>query len=187
MSVAILSFHCCFFAETRVPFHWRLLFYPFKSDCFEVGLSYSSSDYLLTRSLARSLARSLGLPQSIEKLSLLSLVCLILYREKLYFIEVLHQRSPEENAEYAAKTASRCGIPRTRMKSYKIQDFIRMSTATSAELVGNLRSLQSKQYRIHLVNFKRREPSVFSKKRYLHPSGDSSPFHYHAINALEQG
>ena len=93
--------------------------------------------------------------------------------------QVLYQPSSGENLRLAGKMASKGAVPKNRMLSYTFEDFQRLAAATEPRMAAQLKSLRSKEYRMYLITYSRREATIFSRKRFLWPSGASTPFHFY--------
>ena len=111
-----------------------------------------------------------------------SLVVAILYvREKAYALKVLFKKCSDSGWEFGFKIAAKGAIPRARVSKYTYKDFSRMcDTRTPPVYAENLYALRRKAFELFQVRFKRKELTIFSRKRFLKRAGQASvPFHYY--------
>ena len=106
-------------------------------------------------------------------------------REKAYHLEVLHQKTAECSMVVDAKIAARCGIKKSRMLKYTMNDFLRMSDVQKINYVSGLQSLRSKHFHIYQITSSRAEPTTFTRKKYTFKNGRSVPFGYYGISIME--
>ena len=86
--------------------------------------------------------------------------------EKVYFLQVVYQKDENSEMSFGSKSASRCGIKKSRMARYSLTDYQRMSDATQVNYVSSLVSFQSKDFELHKVTVQRAEPTVFTRKKF---------------------
>ena len=100
-------------------------------------------------------------------------------REKCYYLSVLHQKTVNSSLQLDGKIASRCAVKKSRMLSYSIADYVRMSEADRVKYVSGLVVLRSKRFRMYEVTLSRAEPIPFSRKRWINENGSFNAFgHY---------
>ena len=106
-------------------------------------------------------------------------ISFITLREKCYFLSVLHQKTVNSNIQLDGKIASRCAVKKSRMLSYTIADYVRMSETDRVKYVSGLVALRSKRFKMYEVTQSRAEPVPFSRKRWINENGSSNAFgHY---------
>ena len=111
---------------------------------------------------------------------------------QVYNIAVLFQTSAEGPLQVTSKVAARGGVPRKRMATYAMDDFIRMSavplTSPRARLgqVTDIISLRSRHFNLFEISSTRAESFSFTRKRFLTSDGNSTPFHYYRNDELNR-
>jgi hypothetical protein len=113
----------------------------------------------------------------------------IALREKAYFMQIMHQKCPGDRMALDGKLAARCGVPKSRMLKYSLEDFLRMSRAERVTYATELTSLRSKQFKLYQLTLTRAEPTTFTRKRFVLSTGESTPFNYYknqGLNALDR-
>ena len=147
----------------------------------ELTAGWTGSEQELRRELDqnRNMAGSykLEFPYSEEYVAVPShFLCL---REKAYYLQVLHQKSSGDSLVMSGKMAARCGVPKSRMLTYSLADYQRMSKAERVRYASELVSFRSKNFQMYQISVSRAEPTIFSRKRFVLSTGESNPFHYY--------
>ena len=106
-------------------------------------------------------------------------------REKVYFLQVVYQKDENSEMSFGSKSASRCGIKKSRMARYSLTDYQRMSDATQVNYVSSLVSFQSKDFEVHKVTVQRAEPTVFTRKKFVLSNRSSYPFQFYKNVTLD--
>ena len=112
-------------------------------------------------------------------------ISVLMIREKCYVIEILHQKSENEEAQITSKVAARGSIPRYRAGKFSLKDFAKFSSAQKIEFSTKLAGLRSKNFKIFEIEYSRRNVTKFSKKRFQSLSGTTYPFNFYLNDELE--
>ena len=106
-------------------------------------------------------------------------------REKVYHLNVVYKEDEGSEMVSDSKIAARCGVKRTRMSRYTLEDFLRMSQQRKLNYVSNLVCFRSKQYDMHRITLKRCEPTIFSRKKFILSNGSSYPHGFYLNATLD--
>ena len=111
-------------------------------------------------------------------------ISILMVREKSYCLQIVHQLTPETDAQMDEKKANRGGVTRARLKNYTIEDFEAMCQPKTRKEIKGLVGFSSKNFQLYQTSFRRQENCAFSRKRCIFSSGISTPYFYHLNQCL---
>jgi len=107
-------------------------------------------------------------------------VSIIFVREKAYAMRIAYRINRESEWRYGYKLAAKGPVPKKRISQYRYQDFSGMCDIQRGPIYAeNIINFKKRAFELFQVQYKRREITIFSRKRFIRKQGEASvPFNF---------